>query len=127
MLEFLEVIWMAKSPKPKENTYIDSTGIVHNREMLSNILPFIKDLFSVPTKTVTDLDTLNPGVSRFDGGASHSPITTSGKVITICVGNNNYLYQFVIPDYNWQIQVRYRYYSDGWKWSNWLKLDMTWS
>ena len=29
---------MPKSLKPEDNTYIDSTGIVHNRELLSNIL-----------------------------------------------------------------------------------------
>ena len=38
---------MNKSYKPKDGNYIDSTGIVHNREILKNILPIGKAIWNL--------------------------------------------------------------------------------
>jgi hypothetical protein len=43
---------MAKSIKLKDNNYIDSTGIVHNRELLSNVLDNLSDILEYSTDEV---------------------------------------------------------------------------
>lgn len=44
---------MSKSIKPKDNIYIDSTGIVHNRELLSNVLNNIRPVVLYNSSTGT--------------------------------------------------------------------------
>jgi len=57
---------MSESIKPKNNTYIDSTGVTHNRVLLSNLLPTYElkptTLFSGKT---TGNVTLNDNISNY--------------------------------------------------------------
>lgn len=65
---------MSKSIKLKNNTYIDSTGIVHNRTLLSTLLD---TLIPKVNKNTSDIEKLQDRVLIFDGSAG------SGTNITI--------------------------------------------
>lgn len=57
---------MPKSIKPKDNTYIDSTGIVHNRKTLSSILNRTKYTTLYNGIKTPSLVTLSDNVQNYD-------------------------------------------------------------
>lgn len=63
------MLLLAKSIKPKDNVYIDSTGIVHNRNKLNDIL---NDLDKLRQSAWTPL-TLTQNWGAFDNNSFNSP------------------------------------------------------
>ena len=117
---------MSKSIKPSNNTYIDTTGIVHGHKLLSDFLQELVDQFSngIALKSTTNLNDFlvnqkNSSIAfgRFEQHATGSPeVTASGLLISFR------------DDVNWGTQlalfngrVSRRGKSNG-SWSNWTSM-----
>ena len=97
-----------------------------DKETLGSIATFMDNFLNVPASTLTDLNTTSPGIRKYATNTTNAPTTTSGKCITFKITTNDYVYQICFCDYTMDIYTRYRYYSSGWKWSGWAKLNYTW-
>lgn len=89
---------MSKSIKLKNNTYIDSTGITHNRELLSNILNTL----------ITELNKLKPVVLYSNDSGTNDTIS-----LTDSIGNYQYIEVFYKTQYNNRIYSNKFYNANG--------------
>ena len=77
---------MSKSIKLKDNVYIDSKGITHNRELLSVLLPIIQEQLRFKKYDIT-FDVSNKNVGDFIVGHTNNviPSINGYTVIGFCV------------------------------------------
>ncbi len=98
---------MAKSIKLKNNNYIDSTGIVHNRELLSTVIENLKNIDShkrieiwsgsagsgteiTINKTWSEIGKFNKLIAQVNWGAINSLTNCEFVFELLSTGNNVY-------------------------------------
>lgn len=92
-------------------------------EPLNVGLTLLSDIFNVPTKSLSDVNTLDIGVFSVPPSAQNIPLAVAGKLISLKPNGDNYRFQIMIFNYTPDIYTRYRYYSNGqFIWSAWKTL-----
>lgn len=117
---------MSKSYKLKDGNYIDSTGIVHNRKLLSEILTILTRMKFEDYVTGKDLNTENGLLTIFSYAMpTNVPSNFAGWGVGVCFGNASYRTQILVGNYNYtnsdtgkRIAIRSSTNS-GSTWTNW--------
>lgn len=92
-------------------------------EPLNVGLTLLSDIFNVPTKSLSDVNTLDIGVFNVPSSAQNIPLAVAGKLISLKPSGDNYRFQIMIFNYTPDIYTRYRYYNNGqFLWSAWKTL-----
>ena len=117
---------MPKSIKPSNNIYIDSSGIVHNHELLSTLLQKIIDQFSdgIVLESVTNLNDFlvnqknsSLAFGKFEQQATGTPETTATGLLISYRDDVNWGSQLAL--FNGQLSRRGK--RNG-SWSSWTSI-----
>ena len=105
---------MPKSIKLQDDTYIDSTGIVHNRALLSAVLEKM-----VPNNDAlkgVDIDTINKTCYNYCNECINIPTSTNGYLFT-----HRYRDDYIYQKYTTISGSSYERVKNAGVWKNWIK------
>lgn len=117
---------MAKSIKPKDNIFIDSTGIVHNKTLLSEILNGLGSDFTDINRT--DLNTFTSGiVIGYGHNLTNSPLDSLNQGHLISVPRHDaegYVTQYFSPYPTNDVYIRK---CEAGTWGKWVLITNNYS
>ena len=105
---------MSKSLKFKNNNYLDSTGIVHNRALLSAVLE--KMVSNEDAIKSVDIDTINKTCYNYCNQCINTPTSTNGYLFT-----HRYRDDYIYQKYTTIYGASYERVKNAGVWRSWIK------
>lgn len=123
---------MSNSYKPKNSKYIDSTGIVHNRQGLNEVLDTLKaNMGRIESADFNDLTSYGTGLYNIRSGSGNTPdgMTSSNShwYVMQIVYSSNFVMQmaYKILGSSSDSQILYIRKSVSGTWTSWYKKKLT--
>ena len=96
---------MSKSIKLKNDNYIDSSGVVHEKEKLSDLLPKFIEHFDKEKQSETNLNNyVEKGIYQLSMAYQNAPISTTIYGVLIVITSRDYPWN-PVDQSNWLWQV----------------------